>query len=48
LPKLQELAGTGLIEIQDTTVIKPAQTSKRQPEPKAVHPLKSEGKAKLP
>ena len=47
LPKLQELAGTGLIEIQDTTVVKPAQTSKRQPEPKVVHPLKSEGKAKL-
>ena len=47
LPKLQELAGTGLIEIQDTTVVKPAQTSKRPPEPKAVHPLKSESKAKL-
>jgi PII-like signaling protein len=47
LPKLQELAGTGLIEIQDTTVVKPAQTSKRLPEPKVVPPLKSEGKAKL-
>jgi PII-like signaling protein len=47
LPKLQELAGTGLIEIQDTTVVKPAETSKRQPEPKVVQPLKSEGKAKL-
>ncbi len=47
LPKLQELAGTGLIEIQDTTVVKPAQTSKRQPQPNVIHPLKSEGKAKL-
>ena len=47
LPKLQELAGTGLIEIQDTTVIKPAQTSKRQPEAGPVHPLKAESKAKL-
>ena len=47
LPKLQELAGTGLIEIKDTTVIKPAQTSKRQPDAEFVHPLKTEGKAKL-
>lgn len=47
MPKLQELAGTGLIEVQDTTVVKPAQTSKRHAEPKAVHPLKREGKAKL-
>jgi PII-like signaling protein len=47
LPKLQEIAGTGLIEIQDTTVVKPAQTSKRQPEAQFVHPLKTESKAKL-
>jgi PII-like signaling protein len=47
LPKLQELAGTGLIEIQDTTVIKPAQTSKGQPQAGTVHPLKTESKAKL-
>jgi PII-like signaling protein len=47
LPKLQELAGTGLIEIQDTTVVKPAQTSKRQPQTEPAHPLKTEGKAKL-
>ncbi|MFZ0800411.1 MAG: DUF190 domain-containing protein [Terriglobales bacterium] len=47
LPKLQELAGTGLIEIQDTTVVKPAQTSKRQPEAESVHPLKTESRAKL-
>jgi len=47
LPKLQELAGTGLIEIQDTTVVKPAQTSKLQPVGESVHPLKTESKAKL-
>jgi PII-like signaling protein len=47
LPKLQELAGTGLIEIQDTTVIKPAQTSRKQPGAEFVHPLKAESKAKL-
>ena len=47
LPKLQEIAGTGLIDIQDTTVVKPAQTSKRQPDAQFVHPLKTESKAKL-
>ncbi len=47
LPKLQELAGTGLIEIQDTTVVKPAQTSRKQPQVEFVHPLKAESKAKL-
>jgi PII-like signaling protein len=46
LPKLQELAGSGLIEIQDTTVVKPAETSKRQPQTQA-HALKSESKARL-
>jgi uncharacterized protein len=47
LPKLQELAGTGLIEIQDTTVIKPAETSKGHRDAESVHPLKTEGRAKL-
>jgi PII-like signaling protein len=47
LPKLQEIAGTGLIDIQYTTVVKPAQTSKRQPDAQFVHPLKTESKAKL-
>jgi PII-like signaling protein len=47
LPKLQEIAGTGLIEIQETTVVKPAQTSKRQPDAEFVHPLKTESRAKL-
>ena len=46
MPKLEELAGTGMIEIQETTVFKPAQSSKpMQPAPPS-H-LKIEGKAKL-
>ncbi len=46
LGKLEDLAGTGMIEIQETTIAKPARASK----PKAVLPpvhLKIEGKAKL-
>ncbi len=47
LPKLRELAGTGLIEIQDTTVDKPSDASAKKvledPEPS----LKRESKAKL-
>jgi PII-like signaling protein len=46
LGKLEELAGTGMIEIQETTVAKPAQISK----PKKLAPpahLKIEGKAKM-
>lgn len=31
LPKLSEMVGTGLIEMQDTTVIKPAQSDKGAP-----------------
>jgi PII-like signaling protein len=46
LGKLEELAGTGLIEIQETTVAKPARESKRvRPTPPA-H-LKIEGKAQM-
>lgn len=46
LGKLEELSGTGLIEIQETTVAKPAQTSKAA---KTVQPdhLKIEGKAQM-
>ena len=45
LPKLQTMAGTGLIEVQDTTIVKPAATTKdHAPEKPA---LKREGKAKL-
>ena len=46
LGKLEELSGTGLIEIQETTIVKPAQASKAA---KTVHPahLKIEGKAQM-
>ena len=30
LPKLQEMAGTGLIEMQDTTVVKPAEKKQEE------------------
>jgi PII-like signaling protein len=48
LPKLNEMVGTGLIEIQDTTVAKPAEIAKKQEfrgEPQPA--LRREGKAKL-
>jgi PII-like signaling protein len=46
LGKLEELAGSGMIEVQETTVAKPAQVSKPK---KALPPehLKIEGKAKM-
>jgi PII-like signaling protein len=47
LPKLHEMAGTGLIEVQDTTVIKPAEVAKKAEYRGEPHALKSEGKAKL-
>ena len=43
LPKLRELAGTGLIEIQDTTVIKPAEVSKKKMPQELSPSLKREG-----
>jgi len=49
LGKLEELAGTGMIELQETMVAKPAQLSKQKnaaPAAPAPH-LKIEGKAKL-
>ncbi len=46
LPKLHELTGTGLIEIQDTTVVKPAETSKKGSQ-EPLPALKRESKAKL-
>ncbi|HTQ61484.1 MAG TPA: DUF190 domain-containing protein [Candidatus Solibacter sp.] len=48
LPKLQEMVGSGLIEVQDTMVVKPAETAKKagaRVEQQRV--LKREGKAKL-
>jgi PII-like signaling protein len=47
LPKLHELTGTGLIEIQDTMVVKPAEVSKKKASQEMLPPLKREGKAKL-
>jgi PII-like signaling protein len=46
LPKLQAMAGTGLIEMHDTTIVKPAEKKQKLAEP--VKPaLKREGKAKM-
>jgi PII-like signaling protein len=46
LGKLEELAGTGLIETQETTVAKPAQVSKPKKPVMPAH-LKIEGKAQM-
>ena len=46
LPKLQEMAGTGLIEVQDTTIVKPAEKKHTRTAP-AGPALKQESKAKL-
>jgi PII-like signaling protein len=46
LPKLQEMAGSGLIEMQDTTIVKPA--GETQEHAAAGRPaLKHEGKARM-
>jgi PII-like signaling protein len=47
LPKLRELAGTGLIEIQDTMIAKPAEVSAKRGRPESAPALKRQGKAKL-
>lgn len=46
LPKLEEIAGSGLIEVQETTVAKPAEVSKPKQEPAREH-VKIEGKAQI-
>jgi PII-like signaling protein len=46
LPKLQTMVGTGLIEMHDTTIVKPAETKQQGGVP-GKPALKSEGKAKL-
>jgi PII-like signaling protein len=46
LPKLQAMAGTGLIEMHDTTIVKPAEKKQKQTAPDAPA-LKREGKAKM-
>lgn len=47
LPKLHEMVGTGLIEIQDTTIVKPSESAKQAARQESTAPLKREGKAKL-
>ena len=47
LPKLHEMVGTGLIEIQDTTIVKPSEVSKKSPRADGTPSLKREGKAKM-
>ena len=47
LPKLHEMVGTGLIEIQDTIVAKPSEVSHRGAPQDTIPALKREGKAKL-
>jgi PII-like signaling protein len=46
LPKLQAMVGTGLIEMHDTTIVKPAENKQKQAEPERPA-LKREGKAKM-
>src|SRR6202167_1793299 len=46
LPKLQTMAGTGLIEMHDTTIVKPAERKQKQNVPEKPA-LKREGKAKM-
>ena len=46
LPKLSEIAGSGMIEVQETTIVKAANTQSKTAEPTIVH-HKMEGKAKL-
>ena len=47
LPKLMDLAGTNLVEIQDTTVLKPPQARKAGTAPEAVPHARIDRKAKL-
>src|SRR5271166_4282832 len=47
LGKLEELAGSGMIEIQETMVAKPARASKTKVAAKLPKHLKMEGKARL-
>ncbi|MGB8478507.1 MAG: DUF190 domain-containing protein [Acidobacteriaceae bacterium] len=46
LGKLEEMAGSGMIELQETTVAKPAQTSKQKTSVLPEH-MKIEGRARL-
>ena len=46
LGKLEQLVGSGMIEVQETTIVKPARVSKPKMAPPAAH-VKIEGKAKM-
>lgn len=46
LGKLEEMAGSGLIEVQETTIAKPARIAKSKQAPASEH-VKIEGKAKM-
>lgn len=46
LPRLQEMVGSGMIEVQETTVAKPAGVSKPKQQPARPH-VKIEGKAQM-
>jgi PII-like signaling protein len=46
LPKLHTMAGTGLIEMHDTTIVKPAEKKQKHTEPEAPA-LKRESRAKM-
>jgi PII-like signaling protein len=47
LPKLRQLAGTGLIEIQDTIVVEAAEAEKKKTTVESLPALKRQGKAKM-
>ena len=47
LPKLHEMAGTGLIEMHDTTIVKPAEKKQKRDSASFPPALKREGKAKM-
>jgi PII-like signaling protein len=47
LPKLHEMVGTGLIEMHDTTIVKPAEKKQKRGATTEIPALKREGKAKM-
>ncbi len=47
LPKLHEMVGSGLIEMHDTTIVKPAEKKEKRKSTPEGPPLKREGKAKM-
>ena len=47
LPKLHEMVGTGLIEVQETTVVKPSEVSQKAAFQPSAPALRREEKAKL-